>query len=125
MVARRRRSQPESAKPGARTATLAYAVPETGRVRLRVYDLSGRLMATLVDGMVESGNHSRDSSRLSARERRCSCTGFEWKGSASGGAVHTAALSRTSVSGCFARENRFAVRWQSAARHTQGSQATL
>jgi hypothetical protein len=39
-----------------RTA-LAYAVPSESHVALRVYDVSGRLVRTLVDGAVEPGGH--------------------------------------------------------------------
>lgn len=36
---------------------IAYSMPEAGRVLLRVYDLSGRVVATLVDGEVAAGRH--------------------------------------------------------------------
>jgi hypothetical protein len=39
------------------TATVAYSVAEPARARLGVYDVSGRLVATLVDGDVGAGAH--------------------------------------------------------------------
>jgi flagellar hook assembly protein FlgD len=39
------------------TAMVAYQVPETHPVQLRVYDVQGRLVATLVDGPQEAGTH--------------------------------------------------------------------
>lgn len=49
------------------TTTIAYDVPETGRVALRVYDVAGKLVRTLVDGDRPAGTHravwnGRDSS---------------------------------------------------------------
>jgi hypothetical protein len=38
--------------------TINYMVPATGEAALRVFDLAGRNVATLVDGMVEEGQHS-------------------------------------------------------------------
>ena len=38
-------------------ATLRYALPATGRVVLKVYDMLGREVATLVDGMLPAGTH--------------------------------------------------------------------
>tara|TARA_Y100001936_G_C15890513_1_gene567727 strand:- start:26 stop:895 length:870 start_codon:yes stop_codon:yes gene_type:complete len=35
-----------------------YTVPESGYVTVSIYDVSGRLVQTLVDGFVESGYHS-------------------------------------------------------------------
>jgi hypothetical protein len=39
------------------TAELSYSVPTDGRVNLSVYDVSGRLVATLVDRDVQAGPH--------------------------------------------------------------------
>lgn len=39
------------------TTNIRFAVPEAGNVRLSVYDLLGREVAVLVDGMIESGWH--------------------------------------------------------------------
>lgn len=41
-----------SATPMAR-----FAIPETGRVRLEVFDLNGRLLATPLDAVQDTGNH--------------------------------------------------------------------
>tara|TARA_B100000029_G_scaffold86737_1_gene76934 strand:- start:22 stop:588 length:567 start_codon:yes stop_codon:yes gene_type:complete len=35
-----------------------YSVPESGDITVSIYDVSGRLIQTLVDGYVESGYHS-------------------------------------------------------------------
>ncbi len=37
--------------------TIKYELPEAAEVRLNVYDLSGRLVATLVDGQMSAGTH--------------------------------------------------------------------
>jgi len=39
------------------STTFSYDIEQAGMVRLRVFDLSGRLVATLVDGKVEAGAH--------------------------------------------------------------------
>jgi hypothetical protein len=36
---------------------ITYSLPRTGRVRLGIYDVSGRLIELLVDGVVEAGDH--------------------------------------------------------------------
>ncbi len=40
------------------STTIAFSAAETGPVQLSVYDLQGRLVSTLVDGMVARGEHS-------------------------------------------------------------------
>lgn len=37
--------------------TIAYTLPQAGRVSLRVYDVAGRLVRTLVDDVEEAGGH--------------------------------------------------------------------
>ena len=37
--------------------TISFGLPESGQVRLTVHDLTGRLVATLVDGVVAAGAH--------------------------------------------------------------------
>jgi len=37
--------------------TLRFNIPGRTRVNLSIYDVSGRLVATLVDGLVNGGNH--------------------------------------------------------------------
>jgi hypothetical protein len=44
--------------PASIRATLVYSVPTQGTVRLRVFDVSGRAVATLVDGTVTAGRHT-------------------------------------------------------------------
>lgn len=43
--------------PASRSATIAYTLPRAERVSLKVYDLSGREVATLVDGEQTRGPH--------------------------------------------------------------------
>gem|GEM_PF-3280650 len=40
------------------STTLGYSVAQTGLASLKVFDLAGHVVATLVDGMVEAGSHS-------------------------------------------------------------------
>jgi hypothetical protein len=44
--------------PVMENASLGFSVPAAGRVKLAVYDVSGRMVETILDGTVESGNHS-------------------------------------------------------------------
>jgi hypothetical protein len=43
--------------PFSSTATIEYETPSSGPARLSVHDLSGRLLATLVDEQLAAGNH--------------------------------------------------------------------
>ncbi len=43
--------------PFSRSTTVGFALPETQRVRLTVFDVLGREVAVLVDGEVEAGRH--------------------------------------------------------------------
>lgn len=38
-------------------ATLSFALPQPGEVNLRIYDISGRFVVTLMDGWHEAGHH--------------------------------------------------------------------
>ena len=40
------------------TTTLTFSVPMEGFVSLNIYDITGRLVSTLVDGNLEQGYHS-------------------------------------------------------------------
>lgn len=40
------------------TTTMAFEIPSAGRVRLRVFDLSGRIVATIADRIMETGRHA-------------------------------------------------------------------
>jgi hypothetical protein len=44
--------------PVRKGTSIAYALPERGQVRLRIFDTRGRLVATLVDRMMEAGPHT-------------------------------------------------------------------
>ncbi|MDP2360599.1 MAG: T9SS type A sorting domain-containing protein [bacterium] len=48
------------------TTSIGFSLPETGEASLRVYDLTGREVATLVNGLTERGEHvvSFDASEL-------------------------------------------------------------
>jgi hypothetical protein len=46
--------------PGAGYLSVRYAIPARGRVTLRVFDVSGRLVATPVDGMMDAGPHAAE-----------------------------------------------------------------
>ncbi len=50
------------------TTVISYSLPATERVSLKVYDLLGREVANLVDGLAQAGAHqvSFDASRLSS-----------------------------------------------------------
>jgi len=50
------------------TTNISYSLAEAGNVTLEVYDLSGRLVATLVEGQMEAGEHvvSWDASAVSS-----------------------------------------------------------
>ncbi|MCX6641254.1 MAG: T9SS type A sorting domain-containing protein [bacterium] len=39
------------------STTISYELPEAGFVKLSVYDVSGRLVTTLINGWREAGNH--------------------------------------------------------------------
>ena len=43
--------------PFSRSTRIRYSLANASRVRLRVYDLSGRLVATFVDADMEAGHH--------------------------------------------------------------------
>jgi flagellar hook assembly protein FlgD len=44
--------------PFRRSTSIGYALPRGGRVSLEVYDLSGRRVASLLDGWRPAGEHS-------------------------------------------------------------------
>ena len=44
--------------PARGTTSLRFAIPGAARVRLYIYDVSGRLVTTLVDGVEDAGWHS-------------------------------------------------------------------
>jgi hypothetical protein len=46
-----------SPNPVRRAARVAFALPSSGRVRLEVFDLMGRSVATLADGSFAAGRH--------------------------------------------------------------------
>jgi hypothetical protein len=43
--------------PANRSATITYELPQSGHVSLRVYDVSGREVATLVEERQDRGRH--------------------------------------------------------------------
>ena len=48
---------PSVPNPFARSASIAYHVPHESDVTIRIYDVSGRLVRTLVDDATEPGRH--------------------------------------------------------------------
>jgi hypothetical protein len=42
------------------STTIAYNVPQSGSVKIMVFDLLGRNVATLLDGVQQQGNHTVD-----------------------------------------------------------------
>ncbi len=54
--------------PARDVVRIGYAIPEAGAVRLSVYDLMGREISVLVDGVVPAGPHTAtwDGGSLSA-----------------------------------------------------------
>jgi hypothetical protein len=50
-------SPPERGFAGNPSTTIRFALPEAAEVSLKIYDIAGRLVQTLVDGIVEVGRH--------------------------------------------------------------------
>src|SRR5204863_5009040 len=46
--------------PAVGRARFTYAIPTAGWTRLHLFDLGGRVVATLVDGVTEAGTHSAE-----------------------------------------------------------------
>mgnify|MGYP000988822897 CR=1 FL=1 len=40
------------------STSIVFSLPETGHISVNIYDVSGRLVSTLVDGIMESGAHT-------------------------------------------------------------------
>ncbi|MDI6738990.1 MAG: FlgD immunoglobulin-like domain containing protein [Candidatus Edwardsbacteria bacterium] len=49
---------PASPNPFRHTTVISYQTSQSGKVSLKVYNVAGQLVRTLVDGMVEAGRHS-------------------------------------------------------------------
>lgn len=45
--------------PFSRSSVVRFALPASGDVKLRIFDVSGRLVRTLVDGSLDTGWHQR------------------------------------------------------------------
>ena len=56
-VAATLRLEPCSPNPFTRVTAVAYALPAGGAVRLGIFDVAGRRIATLVDGVQPAGRH--------------------------------------------------------------------
>jgi flagellar hook assembly protein FlgD len=59
--------------------TINYHVPTAGRVTLRVYDLTGQLVRTLVDRRLALGSHSAVWDGSDEAERRVSAGAYFYK----------------------------------------------
>jgi hypothetical protein len=55
------------------TTAISYYVPQTGYMKLVVYDMSGRKVRTLIDGVVSSGNYEVDWEGLDDQGNRVTC----------------------------------------------------
>jgi hypothetical protein len=53
-----RLSMSPSPNPFSRTTNIFFSLPATGKVSLDVYDVEGRLVRTIVEGVLPAGNHS-------------------------------------------------------------------
>jgi hypothetical protein len=51
------RLEPGAPNPFASATRLAYSLPRPGRMRLAVFDVSGRRVAVLADGLQDAGRH--------------------------------------------------------------------
>ena len=40
------------------STSIVFSLPETGHISLNIYDISGRLVSTLVDGTLDNGVHN-------------------------------------------------------------------
>jgi hypothetical protein len=49
---------PAAPNPAAGATTLSFRIPQAGRTELRVFDLSGRLVRTLLDEVLRPGRQS-------------------------------------------------------------------
>jgi hypothetical protein len=47
-----------SSNPVTGTTTITYSLPKPGRITLRIYDVTGKLVATLADGFAKAGIHT-------------------------------------------------------------------
>lgn len=54
------RLHPPYPNPFNPTTTIAFDVPRDARVELTIFDVQGRMVATLLDGNLSAGTHSRD-----------------------------------------------------------------
>ncbi len=59
-VAARIGLRPNSPNPFVGRTSIGFDLPRSGRVSLRVYDVSGRLVRTLADQTMEAGYHAMD-----------------------------------------------------------------
>ena len=50
---------PGAPNPFVRSAVIRFALPRSGEVKLRIYDVSGRLVRTLASGPMAAGLHQR------------------------------------------------------------------
>jgi hypothetical protein len=62
-----------SPNPFNTTTAISYYVPQTGYMKLVVYDMSGRKVRTLIDGVVSSGNYEVDWEGLDDQGNRVTC----------------------------------------------------
>jgi flagellar hook assembly protein FlgD len=51
--------EPNAPNPFTDETRVAYSLPERGRVRLAVYDVAGREVAVLANGVQDAGHHNQ------------------------------------------------------------------
>ena len=66
--------------PAPRDAMIRYSLPTAGQVRLTVYDVGGRVVATPVDGVEPAGRHQASFAGHAARDAQLFFYRLEWGG---------------------------------------------
>ena len=73
--------------PAQGRARFTYTLPAAGRTRLRLFDLGGRVVATLVDGGIEAGTHTAEFVPARSHASQVLFYELEWNGQRQGGRV--------------------------------------
>jgi len=73
--------------PAMGRARFTYAIPAAGWTRLRLFDLGGRVVATLVDGMTEAGAHAAEFVPARGHASQILFYELEWSGQRRRGSI--------------------------------------